>query len=128
MVSVSRFWLNLYEQALREFDEISSNIIRGFQHFYDSGAMKSLPAAPRQATFRCWELTLHSRAGKDRRGDARTLLRPQATWHMASRMRLSTGGNMAVPGYADGSTRPPNRFIGTSWSKYWPSTEFNSLR
>ena len=40
MVKVSRFWLHFYEQALRQFDELGSNIIRGFQHFYDSGAIE----------------------------------------------------------------------------------------
>ena len=40
MVHVSRFWLHFYEQALRQFDELGSNIIRGFQHFYDSGAIE----------------------------------------------------------------------------------------
>jgi 1,4-alpha-glucan branching enzyme len=40
MVHVSKFWLNFYEQALRQFDELDANIIRGFQHFYDSGAIE----------------------------------------------------------------------------------------
>src|SRR4029077_7659638 len=40
MIEVSRFWLRFYEQALRQFDELGSNIIRGFQHFYDSGAIE----------------------------------------------------------------------------------------
>jgi 1,4-alpha-glucan branching enzyme len=40
MVGVSRFWLHFYEQALRQFDELGSNIVRGFQHFYDSGAIE----------------------------------------------------------------------------------------
>jgi 1,4-alpha-glucan branching enzyme len=40
MVSVSRFWLHFYEQALRQFDAIGSDIIHGFQHFYDSGAIE----------------------------------------------------------------------------------------
>lgn len=40
MVEVSRFWLRFYEQALRQFDELGSNIIRAFQRFYDSGAIE----------------------------------------------------------------------------------------
>ena len=40
MVEVSRFWLHFYEQALRQFDKLNSNIIRGFQHFYDTGAIE----------------------------------------------------------------------------------------
>ncbi len=40
MVKVSRFWLHFYEQALRQFDQLGSNIIRGFQRFYDSGAIE----------------------------------------------------------------------------------------
>ena len=40
MVEVSRFWLHFYEQALRQFDALNANIIRGFQHFYDTGAIE----------------------------------------------------------------------------------------
>jgi 1,4-alpha-glucan branching enzyme len=40
MVEVARFWQRFYEQALRQFDNLGSNIIRGFQHFYDSGAIE----------------------------------------------------------------------------------------
>ncbi len=37
MVEVSRFWLHFYEQALRHFDALNSDIVSGFRHFYDSG-------------------------------------------------------------------------------------------
>ncbi|HEY2498787.1 MAG TPA: 1,4-alpha-glucan branching protein domain-containing protein [Candidatus Angelobacter sp.] len=37
MVEVSRFWLHFYEQALRQYDALNSDIVRGFQRFYDSG-------------------------------------------------------------------------------------------
>jgi 1,4-alpha-glucan branching enzyme len=40
MVEVSRFWVHFYEQALRQFDQLGSNIVRGFQHFYDTGAIE----------------------------------------------------------------------------------------
>lgn len=40
MVDVSRFWLHFYEQSLRQFDDLGSNIIRGFQRFYDSGSIE----------------------------------------------------------------------------------------
>ncbi|HVG90685.1 MAG TPA: DUF1957 domain-containing protein, partial [Alphaproteobacteria bacterium] len=40
MVNVASFWVNFYEEALRQFDSIGSDIIRGFQHFYDSGAIE----------------------------------------------------------------------------------------
>ncbi|HEY3768639.1 MAG TPA: 1,4-alpha-glucan branching protein domain-containing protein [Candidatus Angelobacter sp.] len=40
MVEVARFWQHFYEQALRQFDELNSNIIHGFQRFYDSGAIE----------------------------------------------------------------------------------------
>jgi 1,4-alpha-glucan branching enzyme len=40
MVEVSRYWVRFYEQALRQFDALGSDIIRGFQHFYDSGAIE----------------------------------------------------------------------------------------
>jgi 1,4-alpha-glucan branching enzyme len=37
MVEVARFWQRFYEQALRQFDDLGANIIRGFRRFYDSG-------------------------------------------------------------------------------------------
>jgi 1,4-alpha-glucan branching enzyme len=40
MVEVSQYWVRFYEQALRQFDALGSNIIRGFQRFYDSGAIE----------------------------------------------------------------------------------------
>lgn len=40
MVEVSRFWLHFYELSLRQFDDLGSNIIRGFQRFYDSGSIE----------------------------------------------------------------------------------------
>ena len=40
MVQVARFWQHFYEQALRQFDDLSSDIIRGFRHFYESGAIE----------------------------------------------------------------------------------------
>jgi 1,4-alpha-glucan branching enzyme len=40
MVQVARFWQHFYEQALRQFDDLGSDIIRGFRRFYDSGAIE----------------------------------------------------------------------------------------
>lgn len=40
MVQVSRFWQQFYEHALRQFDDLGSDIIRGFKRFYDSGAIE----------------------------------------------------------------------------------------
>ncbi len=40
MVEVARFWQGFYEQALRQFDDLGSDIIRGFKRFYDSGAIE----------------------------------------------------------------------------------------
>jgi 1,4-alpha-glucan branching enzyme len=40
MVEVARFWQRFYENALRQFDDLHSNIIRGFQQYYDSGAIE----------------------------------------------------------------------------------------
>jgi 1,4-alpha-glucan branching enzyme len=40
LADVSRFWLHFYEQALRHFDDLGNDIIRGFKHFYDSGAIE----------------------------------------------------------------------------------------
>ncbi|HEY7404571.1 MAG TPA: 1,4-alpha-glucan branching protein domain-containing protein [Candidatus Angelobacter sp.] len=40
MVQVARFWQQFYEQTLRQFDDLGSDIIRGFRRFYDSGAIE----------------------------------------------------------------------------------------
>ncbi len=40
MVQVAHFWRSFYEQALRQFDDLGSDIIRGFRRFYDSGAIE----------------------------------------------------------------------------------------
>jgi 1,4-alpha-glucan branching enzyme len=40
MIDVARFWQGFYTQALRQFDDLGSDIIRGFRHFYDSGAIE----------------------------------------------------------------------------------------
>lgn len=40
MAEVAQFWRRFYEHALRQFDELRSDIIGGFQHFYDSGAIE----------------------------------------------------------------------------------------
>ena len=40
MVQVAHFWQHFYEQALRQFDDLGSDIIRGFRHFYESGAIE----------------------------------------------------------------------------------------
>jgi 1,4-alpha-glucan branching enzyme len=40
MVEVAHFWQRFYEQALRQFDDLGSDIIRGFRRFYDSGAIE----------------------------------------------------------------------------------------
>lgn len=34
---VAGFWRDFYEQALDQFESLGGNLIRGFQHFYDSG-------------------------------------------------------------------------------------------
>jgi 1,4-alpha-glucan branching enzyme len=40
LVQVAHFWRQFYEQALRQFDDLGSDIIRGFRRFYDSGAIE----------------------------------------------------------------------------------------
>jgi len=39
MVGVAHFWQRFYEQCLRQFDDLGSDIIRGFRRFYESGAI-----------------------------------------------------------------------------------------
>src|SRR5262245_9998298 len=36
MVQVARFWQHFYEQSLRQFDDLGSDIISGFRRFYES--------------------------------------------------------------------------------------------
>ena len=40
MVQVARFWQHFYEQSLRQFDDLGSDIIVGFRRFYESGAIE----------------------------------------------------------------------------------------
>ena len=40
LVEVARFWQRFYEQALRQFDQLGSDIISGFRHFYETGAIE----------------------------------------------------------------------------------------
>jgi 1,4-alpha-glucan branching enzyme len=111
MVEVSRFWLHFYEQALRQFDQLGSNIIRGFQRFYDSGAIEIItcgathgyfPLLGTDASIRAQVKTgveTHERFfGRKPRGIwlPECGYRPAGTWHFP------------VP--PDGSSRPPKPF------------------
>ncbi|MBZ5524715.1 MAG: DUF1957 domain-containing protein [Acidobacteriia bacterium] len=39
-VEVAGFWKQFYEQALGQFENLGGSLIRGFQHFYDAGAIE----------------------------------------------------------------------------------------
>lgn len=39
-VEVAGFWLEFYQQAQQQFEDLNGNLIRGFQRFYDSGAIE----------------------------------------------------------------------------------------
>ena len=39
-IEVAGFWKQFYEQALSQFESLGGNLIRGFQHYYDSGAIE----------------------------------------------------------------------------------------
>src|SRR5438270_8498406 len=40
LLRVANFWEWFYEQALRHYEELGGDIIKGFRHFYDSGAIE----------------------------------------------------------------------------------------
>ncbi len=40
MVPVAHFWREFYENALRQFEDLGSDIVRGFRRFYDAGAIE----------------------------------------------------------------------------------------
>ncbi|HEY6350040.1 MAG TPA: 1,4-alpha-glucan branching protein domain-containing protein [Candidatus Angelobacter sp.] len=40
LVRVAQFWEKFYDQALRQFDSLNGNIIKGFRYFYESGAIE----------------------------------------------------------------------------------------
>jgi 1,4-alpha-glucan branching enzyme len=40
MAEVAAFWRDFYQQALRHFEDLGGDIIRGFRRFYESGAIE----------------------------------------------------------------------------------------
>ena len=40
LAELATFWRGFYERALRQFEDLGSDIIKGFRHFYDSGAIE----------------------------------------------------------------------------------------
>lgn len=40
MVGVAHFWERFYDQAVRQFDALGSDIIQGFRYFYEAGAIE----------------------------------------------------------------------------------------
>ena len=40
LLRVANFWEWFYEQALRHYEDLGGDIIKGFRHFYDSGAIE----------------------------------------------------------------------------------------
>src|SRR5260221_6021186 len=51
LVEVARFWQRFYEQALRQFDQLGSDIISGFRHFYETGAIEIIPCGATHGYF-----------------------------------------------------------------------------
>ncbi len=82
MVEVSRFWLHFYEQALRQFDDLNANIIRGFQHFYDTGAIEIITCGATHGYFPLLGTDSSIRAQVRRRGDTRSFFnrKPRGIW------------------------------------------------
>jgi 1,4-alpha-glucan branching enzyme len=111
MVNVSRFWLHFYEQALRQFDELGSNIIRGFQHFYDSGAIEIITCGATHGYFPL--LGTDSSIRAQVKTGVETHMRffgrkPRGIWLPECGYRPA--GKWQFPVLPDGSSRPPQPF------------------
>jgi 1,4-alpha-glucan branching enzyme len=111
MVNVSRFWLHFYEQALRQFDELGSNIIRGFQHFYDSGAIEIITCGATHGYFPLLgtDSSIHAQVKTGVETHERFFGRkPRGIWLPECGYRPA--GTWQFPVQPDGSTRPPKPF------------------
>ncbi len=111
MVNVSRFWLHFYEQALRQFDELGSNIIRGFQHFYDSGAIEIITCGATHGYFPLLGTDSSIRAQVKTGVETHERFfgrKPRGIWLPECGYRPA--GTWEFPVMPDGSTRPPKPF------------------
>ena len=111
MVNVSRFWLHFYEQALRQFDELGSNIIRGFQHFYDSGAIEIITCGATHGYFPLLgtDSSIHAQVKTGVETHERFFGRkPRGIWLPECGYRPA--GTWQFPVMPDGSSRPPKQF------------------
>jgi 1,4-alpha-glucan branching enzyme len=111
MVNVSRFWLHFYEQALRQFDELGSNIIRGFQHFYDSGAIEIITCGATHGYFPLLGTDSSIRAQVKTGVETHERFfgrKPRGIWLPECGYRPA--GTWQFPVAPDGSTRPPKPF------------------
>ncbi|MCU1254561.1 MAG: glycoside hydrolase family 57 [Candidatus Angelobacter sp.] len=111
MVNVSRFWLHFYEQALRQFDELGSNIIRGFQHFYDSGAIEIITCGATHGYFPLLGTDASIRAQVKTGVETHERYfgrKPRGIWLPECGYRPA--GMWQFPVTPDGSSRPPQPF------------------
>ena len=111
MVHVSRFWLHFYEQALRHFDELGSNIIRGFQHFYDSGAIEIITCGATHGYFPLLGTDASIRAQVKTGVETHERYfgrKPRGIWLPECGYRPA--GTWQFPVTPDGSSRPPQPF------------------
>ena len=111
MVHVSRFWLHFYEQALRQFDELGSNIIRGFQHFYDSGAIEIITCGATHGYFPLLGTDSSIRAQVKTGVETHERFfgrKPRGIWLPECGYRPAGTWQFPVP--PEGSSRPPQPF------------------
>ncbi|HEV7550112.1 MAG TPA: 1,4-alpha-glucan branching protein domain-containing protein [Candidatus Angelobacter sp.] len=111
MVNVSRFWLQFYERALRQFDELGSNIIRGFQHFYDSGAIEIITCGATHGYFPLLGTDSSIRAQVKTGVETHERFfgrKPRGIWLPECGYRPA--GSWQFPVWPDGSSRPREPF------------------
>lgn len=111
MISVSRFWVNFYEQALRQFDAIGSDIIRGFQHFYDSGAIEIITCGATHGYFPLLGADASIRAQVKTGVETHERFfgrKPRGIWLPECGYRPA--GRWQFPVTPDGSAKPPKPF------------------
>jgi 1,4-alpha-glucan branching enzyme len=111
MVNVAQFWRHFYEQALRQFDELGSNIIRGFQHFYDSGAIEIITCGATHGYFPLLgtDSSIHAQVQTGVETHERFFGRkPRGIWLPECGYRPAGMWQFPVP--PDGSSRPPKPF------------------
>ena len=111
MVNVAQFWQHFYEQALRQFDQLGSNIIRGFQHFYDSGAIEIITCGATHGYFPLLgtDSSIHAQVKTGVETHERFFGRkPRGIWLPECGYRPA--GTWQFPVMPDGSSRSPKPF------------------